>query len=548
VGNIFIKNLDKSITNSALADTFSVFGHIISCKVEVDQNGVSKGYGYVHFETQEEADQAIAKVNGMQMADKIVFVGPFQPKKARGGESTSTTFTNIYVKNLDTAVTKEQLDEMFGAHGKITSCAIMSNEKGESRGFGFINYETPEAAQAAVEKLNGTTVNGKQIYVGRAQKRSERDEVLRSQRAEQLQKYQGANVYVKNLDDNVDDEKLQQEFGRFGPIVSAKVMSDERGNSKGFGFVSFANAEDASRAIGEMNGVIFGTKPLYASLAQRKDVRRSQLAVLHQQKMNMMQMNMGMPMNMRGPNMMYPGAPPVFYPPMPGRMNQPGYPPQMIPRGAPRFPPPPGGQPPQQPANPNGPPQQGQPPFARGPAQGFPPQGAQGGQGFPPQQGVQGQQGGRGAGRPRNPRPPPAQQPQGQPNGAPAGAGRGGKGPQNAQGQVNRSYKYTSTARNQPGYVNQQGFPPQQFQVPPEVESDPEAGKQMAGEQLYAQIVKVQPALAGKITGMLIESLELRELFGLVQNPALLEGKVNEALAVLQSAPGEQGAEAQVIA
>ena len=42
--------------------------------MEVDQNGVSKGYGYVHFETQEEADQAVAKVNGMQMADKIVYV------------------------------------------------------------------------------------------------------------------------------------------------------------------------------------------------------------------------------------------------------------------------------------------------------------------------------------------------------------------------------------------------------------------------------------------------------------------------------------------
>jgi len=83
VGNIFIKNLDKSINNTALYDTFSVFGHILSCKVEVDAHGVSKGYGYVHFETQDQADQAVAKVNGMQMADKIVFVGPFQPKKGQ---------------------------------------------------------------------------------------------------------------------------------------------------------------------------------------------------------------------------------------------------------------------------------------------------------------------------------------------------------------------------------------------------------------------------------------------------------------------------------
>jgi RNA recognition motif-containing protein len=73
-GNIFIKNLDKSINSAALYDTFSAFGHIISCKVEVDNNGVSKGYGFVHYEAQEEADQAVAKVNGMMIADKIVYV------------------------------------------------------------------------------------------------------------------------------------------------------------------------------------------------------------------------------------------------------------------------------------------------------------------------------------------------------------------------------------------------------------------------------------------------------------------------------------------
>ena len=74
VGNIIIKNLDKGIDGKALFDTFSAFGDIVSSMVVEDEQGKSKGYGFVHFQEQESADMAITKVNGMLLNDRKVWV------------------------------------------------------------------------------------------------------------------------------------------------------------------------------------------------------------------------------------------------------------------------------------------------------------------------------------------------------------------------------------------------------------------------------------------------------------------------------------------
>ena len=66
----------------------------------------------------------------------------------------------------------------------------------------------------------------------------------------------GRNVFVKNLVGEVDDDRLRKEFEKFGTITSATVTRDAHSRSRGFGFVAFANPEDALRAIQEMHGTL----------------------------------------------------------------------------------------------------------------------------------------------------------------------------------------------------------------------------------------------------------------------------------------------------
>ena len=165
---------------------------------------------------------------------------------------------------------------------------VLPEDNGKAKGFGFVSFEDSESAEKAVEKLNGSDIGGKILYVGRAQKRGERQAELQKKfeelKQERLKKYQGVNLYVKNLDDSLDDERLRKEFSPHGTVTSARVMCEE-GRSRGFGFVCFSAPEEATKALTEMNGRTIVGKPLYVALAQRKEDRKVRLTSQYLQRL-----------------------------------------------------------------------------------------------------------------------------------------------------------------------------------------------------------------------------------------------------------------------
>ncbi|KAL6317523.1 hypothetical protein AAG906_030276 [Vitis piasezkii] len=515
--NIFIKNLDKSIDNKALHDTFSAFGNILSCKIATDPSGQSKGYGFVQFDNEESAQNAIDKLNGMLINDKQVYVGQFLRKQERDTALNKTKFNNVYVKNLSESTTEEDLKNIFGEFGTITSVVVMRDGDGKSKCFGFVNFENADDAAEAVEALNGKKFDEKEWYVGKAQKKYERELELKGRfeqsMKEVVDKFQGVNLYIKNLDDSIGDDKLKELFSEFGTITSCKVMRDPSGISRGSGFVAFSTSEEASRALAEMNGKMVVSKPLYVALAQRKEERRARLqAQFSQMRPVSMAPSVAPRMPMYPPGapglgqqLFYGQGPPAIIPPQAGFGYQQQLVPGMRPGGAPM------------------------PNF------------------FVPlvQQGQQGQRPGgrRGAGPvQQNQQPVPLMQQQMLP--------RGG-----------RVYRYPP-GRNMPD-VPMPGVAGGMLSIPYDMggvplrdaaigqpmpisalasalaNATPDQQRTMLGESLYPLVDQLEHEMAAKVTGMLLE-MDQTEVLHLLESPEALKSKVAEAMDVLRNVAQQQ--------
>eukprot|EP00747_Dinoflagellata_sp_TGD_P124245 gnl/TRDRNA2_/TRDRNA2_173959_c2_seq18.p1 gnl/TRDRNA2_/TRDRNA2_173959_c2~~gnl/TRDRNA2_/TRDRNA2_173959_c2_seq18.p1 ORF type:complete len:635 (-),score=175.79 gnl/TRDRNA2_/TRDRNA2_173959_c2_seq18:143-2047(-) len=533
-GNVFVKNLDPNIDNKALYDTFSLFGNILTCKVVTDPKGKSRGYGFVHYETEEASKQAIERVNGMQIGDKTVSVAAFVKKAGR--EIDKTNFTNLYVKCFPKEWDDAKFEETFKAFGTITSCTMMTDSKG--RKFGFVAYEAPEMAKAAVEAMHKKDMRPEDSQKEIPEDEVEKDEsghpmhLFYCQRAQSKQERaielgtgkgaskgdsgggkgaageQSVNLYIKNLDDATDDAALLALFQPFavqGTIKSAATAKDSEGKCKGFGFVSFEKPDDATKAVTEMHLKVIKGKPLYVGLAEKRAAREERLRQRYSPSAGGMggggkgdmgkgfggmppQMG-GMPgMYMQGPQGMRPGMMPQ------GMMN---------PMQAGMY----GGARPGMPT-PGGPrPMMGNPQMMQ-------------------MMQMQQMMAAKGAGK-----------------GMPAPGGAGAMGPMGMM----RPAMPQQPQGMRPGMPPQQGPPPQPQPSAPGAPlnaatlaaAPPGVQKQMLGEKLFPAIAKLQPELAGKVTGMMLE-MDNSELLMLLESEQQLKLKVDEALRVLEATQGRK--------
>ncbi|XP_062197094.1 oligouridylate-binding protein 1B-like isoform X2 [Phragmites australis] len=168
----------------------------------------------------------------------------------------SSTCRSVYVGNIHLQVTDTLLQEVFQSIGPVEGCKLIRKEKSS---FGFIDYYDHRFASLAIATLNGRQLFGLPIKVNWAYTSTQREDTSGH-----------FNIFVGDLCPEVTDAALFAFFSGYSTCSDARVMWDQKtGRSRGFGFVSFRNQQDAQNAINDLNGKWLGNRQIRCNWATK---------------------------------------------------------------------------------------------------------------------------------------------------------------------------------------------------------------------------------------------------------------------------------------
>ncbi|XP_051526947.1 RNA-binding motif, single-stranded-interacting protein 3-like isoform X2 [Myxocyprinus asiaticus] len=148
--------------------------------------------------------------------------------------------TNLYIRGLPPATTDQDLIKLCQPYGKIVSTkAILDKNTNQCKGYGFVDFDCPSAAQKAISSLKATGVQ--------------------AQMAKQEQ--DPTNLYLSNLAISMDEQELEAALRPFGHVISTRILRDANGVSRGVGFARMESREKCEVVIQHLNGKYLKTPP-----------------------------------------------------------------------------------------------------------------------------------------------------------------------------------------------------------------------------------------------------------------------------------------------
>uniref|UniRef100_A0A669CW09 RNA binding motif, single stranded interacting protein n=1 Tax=Oreochromis niloticus TaxID=8128 RepID=A0A669CW09_ORENI len=158
-----------------------------------------------------------------------------------GGLVEQLSKTNLYIRGLPPATTDQDLIKLCQPYGKIVSTkAILDKNTNQCKGYGFVDFDSPAAAQKAVASLKASGVQAQMA------KQQEQDPT---------------NLYISNLPVSMDEQELENMLKPFGHVISTRILRDANGLSRGVGFARMESTEKCDVVIQNFNGKFLKTPP-----------------------------------------------------------------------------------------------------------------------------------------------------------------------------------------------------------------------------------------------------------------------------------------------
>jgi len=167
----------------------------------------------------------------------------------------------IYVGSINFDVREENLKTAFGPFGPIKAISMSWDPLTQKhKGFAFVDFETPEAAQIALEQMNGAFISGRNIKVGRPSNMPQAQQVIEEIQQEALEYNR---VYIGGVHKDLGQDDIKSVFEAFGSIRGCDLAETVvPGRHKGYGFIEFDTLQATQDAISSMNGFDLGGQHL----------------------------------------------------------------------------------------------------------------------------------------------------------------------------------------------------------------------------------------------------------------------------------------------
>nr|XP_020654026.1 RNA-binding motif, single-stranded-interacting protein 1 isoform X4 [Pogona vitticeps] len=185
-----------------------------------------------------------------ECAQPIVPAHPMAPPSPSSNNNSSSSSnsgwdqlskTNLYIRGLLPNTTDQDLVKLCQPYGKIVSTkAILDKTTNKCKGYGFVDFDSPAAAQKAVSALKATGVQAQMA------KQQEQDPT---------------NLYISNLPLSMDEQELENMLKPFGQVISTRILRDSNGTSRGVGFARMESTEKCEAVIAHFNGKFIKTPP-----------------------------------------------------------------------------------------------------------------------------------------------------------------------------------------------------------------------------------------------------------------------------------------------